>query len=283
MLALVAGRGDLPAAVAAQANGPVLVCALDGQVPVGLVPDIVFRLETLGTFLLSLAERGVDRVCFCGGIDRPVIDPARIDAETAPLVPLLSEALAAGDDGALRVVVALFERTGFTVVGAHQIAPSLVMQADVPTRRGPQASHRADTEAGLAILAQMGAADLGQACVIRRGAVIAREGVAGTDAMLATLFEPGVTLPEPGAETAWLAALDDRVDDAGGLGGILLKGPKPGQERRADLPTIGPRTALSAAAAGLDGIVIEAGGVIVLDQPGVIRILDQAEMFLWVR
>jgi DUF1009 family protein len=40
---------------------------------------------------------------------------------------------------------------------------------------------------------------------------------------------------------------------------------------------------MKAAEAGLDGIVIEAGGVILLDREQVIRVLDSMGMFLWVR
>jgi len=66
-------------------------------------------------------------------------------------------------------------------------------------------------------------------------------------------------------------------------GGILFKAPKPGQDRRADLPVIGPDTARNVVAAKLSGIVIEDGGVMVLDLPQVRRILDAAGAFLWVR
>ena len=43
---------------------------------------------------------------------------------------------------------------------------------------------------------------------------------------------------------------------------MLVKIAKPGQERRADLPTIGPRTVAAAAAAGLAGIAVEAGSTL---------------------
>ena len=98
-LALIAGRGDLPALVAeAQSVAPV-VCAYEGALPTGLAADLVFRLETLGSLLVALGERGVTEVCFAGGLDRPVIDPGKLDAETAPLVPLFEDALSKGDDG----------------------------------------------------------------------------------------------------------------------------------------------------------------------------------------
>lgn len=290
MLALIAGRGDLPGRVAAAAEGPVLICALEDQPPQSVTPEVTFRLETLGTLLLELGNRGVTEVCFAGGIDRPRLDPARLDAETAPLVPFLKEALELGDDGALRVVIALFEQTGFAVRGAHEVAPEIVAAPGIPTARAPRQSHRDDALAGDAALREMGAADEGQACIIRKGQVIAREDAAGTDAMLRrfalawpdrpALFA-GDELTAGGA--AWLADLRDGVDDAQAFGAILFKSPKPAQDRRADMPTIGLETALLAAQAGFDGIVITAGEVIVLDQAQVIAVLDAMGMFLWVR
>jgi len=46
---------------------------------------------------------------------------------------------------------------------------------------------------------------------------------------------------------------------------------------------IGVGTAQGVVAAGLDGIVIEAGGVMVLDLPEVLEILNGADKVLWVR
>jgi DUF1009 family protein len=298
MLALIAGRGRLPAAVAAAQDSPPLICALEGFAPDGLTPEITFRLETLGSFLLTLGERGVTDICLCGSIDRPKLDPDLLDVETAPLVPILHEALSQGDDGALRAVMGLLERTGFTIRAAHELAPALLPDAGVPTKRQPQQTHRADVTTALAVLADQGRADLGQACVVKRGQVLAREGDEGTDAML-----QGLSLPREdrgwdgdpitwsfdlagdmiGQAADWLSNTTEDAPDAPGAGAILFKAPKPGQDRRADLPTIGPGTAMRAAEAGLDGIVIEAGGVIVLDQPQVVAICDAMGMFLWVR
>ncbi|MFC3118072.1 UDP-2,3-diacylglucosamine diphosphatase LpxI domain-containing protein [Jhaorihella thermophila] len=63
----------------------------------------------------------------------------------------------------------------------------------------------------------------------------------------------------------------------------MFKAPKPGQDRRADLPAIGPETIRGAAVAGLNGVVIEAQGVMVLDRAEVIAECDRLDLFLWVR
>lgn len=295
MLALIAGAGGLPAAVAAAQDTPPLICAFAGFPPDDLRSDHVFRLETLGSLMSWLREQGVTRICLCGHIRRPDIDMALLDDATLPLVPALRDALKMGDDGALRVVMGLFEEAGFSLIGAHEAAPDLVLAAGVPTRARPDDAARADAALGPAILTEMSRADLGQSCVIRAGRVLRREDEAGTDSMLARVTPTDglqddaddmfnrivdTTSDLLGAAADWLSG------PAGGdvrRNGILFKAPKPGQDHRADLPTIGPDTALAAIRAGLAGIVIEAEGVIVLDQPRVIALLDQAGLFLWVR
>ncbi|GAA6187250.1 UDP-2,3-diacylglucosamine diphosphatase LpxI [Litorivita sp. NS0012-18] len=300
MLALIAGRGSLPAEIIASQEAQGLprpmVCALAGHLPDGAAPELSFRIEHLGSLLIRLGEAGVTDVCLCGAIDRPVIDPAALDRDTLPLVPLFQEALAKGDDGALRLVMQIFEQTGFTIRGADELVGDLTQPAGVPTKAQPEARHRADAAAGARALVEMGAADLGQASVIKDGVILAREDDAGTDAMLATfhpryepplltrdLLEVGLDQLSQWVRTWFDAAQPQAPAPNSAPGAVLFKAPKPDQDRRADLPTIGPATAMHAAEGGFDGIIIEAGGVMVLDLPRVVAILDAMGMFLWIK
>ena len=261
MLALIAGRGDLPDRIAAEA-GPVLVCAMDGAMPERLMPEITFRLERLGEFLRALKQRGVTRICMAGSVMRPRLELSKLSLSTLRLLPLMRKAMRMGDDGALRAVVAVFENAGFTVVGAHELLPDLVIEPGIPTKVHPDKAAQADADRAAQIVAAMAAADVGQACVVQSGQALAIESVFGTDWMLASL----TARPK-----------------AAGQGGLLYKTPKPGQERRVDLPAIGPTTVAGAVAAGLDGIVIEAGGVIVMEAAKTIADCDAAGLFLWIR
>lgn len=264
-VALIAGLGRLPQVIVDaldRAGEAVVIAALQGFEPdlPGHAVD-AFRLERLVPFLDRLADRGVTHICLAGAVRRPALDPELFDARTAMLVPRIVAAMRPGDDSTLRTFLAIFEEHGFAILGAHDLAPELLPVEGVPTRATPGAEAAAGARLGEAAVAELGQTDTGQACVVAGGAVIAREGPEGTDAMLAAL-PTGV---------------------AAGRSGLLFKAPKPGQDRRADLPVIGPETARGAAAAGLGGIVIEAGGVMVLDLPQVIAILDAQGMFLWVR
>lgn len=258
MLALIAGRGDLPKAVANAQSTPPLICSVRGFAPNGLDVDQSFRIEKLGGFLRYLKAQGVSEVCMCGGIDRPALQLSQLDIWTLPLIPTLLKALKLGDDGALRAVIQIFESRGIAVKAAHQLVPALLPASGVLSSIQPDAQASLDAKAGDAASVQMGQVDLGQACLIRDGHIIVQEIETGTDAMLGSV-----------------------ADQA--KGAVFYKAPKPDQDRRVDLPTIGPETAQRAADLGLRGLVIEAGGVIVLDQAKVVDILDRTGLFLWVR
>lgn len=294
-LALIAGRGDLPPALVARLPERPLVCALLGFDP-AITPDVTFRLEQLGTFLKGLKARGVTQICMAGAIRRPSISPDLIDAETQPLVPRIMAALDTGDDEALRSVIAIIEDAGFEVIAAHDIAPDLLPPAGVLTHTQPADRHRADARAGESCIAELGHADQGQACIISAGRIVTTEDSDGTDAMIARFRDPSTDV-ERNDNPLFAAAsflgdmvlgaadmISGRKDDAPpATDGILFKAPKPGQDRRADLPVIGPVTAMRAAEAGLAGIVIEADGVMVMELTAVRQVLDAQGMFLWVR
>jgi len=288
MLALIAGTGDLPPALVARLADRPLICAMDGFVP-SVTPDITFRIEHLGSFLADLRVRGVTQVCMAGAVKRPVIDPVAIDEATQPLVPRIMAAIAQGDDGALRAIIGIFEEAGLQVRAAHQIAPDLLPTAGVPSQQAVVGSTAQDAVIAEQTVAVMAQDDIGQSCIVRNGRLLAREGQDGTDAML-TKFAPS---DDPiwgavdglgsmlGSAAEWMSGPTGEPVDA--RGAILFKAPKPGQDLRADLPVIGAETAKGAVAAKLAGIVIAADGVMVLDLPKVLGILDSAGLFLWVR
>lgn len=262
MLALIAGTGDLPGAIVAalRADGQPdpLICEMRGFV--ADLPDDLprrpFRLEQLGSFLADLKARGVTELCLAGAMQRPEIEPAAIDAATLPLVPRLQRAMSLGDDGTLREFIAIFEEAGLALRAAHRIAPGLLPPEGVLTTAAPPPQVRAGLPAARAALAEMAARDVGQSCILQDGRIIALEPQEGTDVLIRTQTWPS--------------------------GAVLVKAPKPGQDRRADLPVIGPETARAAMEQGLAGIVIGAGGVMVLHRAEVIRRLEASDGFLWV-
>jgi DUF1009 family protein len=182
----------------------------------------------------------------------------RPDAEGARILARIGRAAFGGDDGLLGAVVRVFGEEGFRVIGAQDVLREALGPAGVLTRTGPDALAMADIRRAVAVARALGAVDVGQGCVVQQGMVLALEAAEGTDAMLARCGP----LARPGP------------------GGVLVKLLKPGQERRADLPTIGPRTIRGAAEAGLRGVAFEAGSTILADQAATVAAADAAGLFL---
>ena len=156
-----------------------------------------------------------------GPVRRPSLLDLRPDAEGARLLARIGRAAFAGDDGLLAAVVRVLGEEGFRVVGAHEILTEAVgPRGLLDARPAPDAQALADIARGVAVARALGAVDVGQGCVVQQGIVLAVEAIEGTDAMLAR----AAALRRPGP------------------GGVLVKLVKPGQDRRADLPTIGAGT-----------------------------------------
>lgn len=264
-LGILAGGGTLPREVAdaaVAAGRPVFVVCLDGFADPDLYRDLPharLRIGAAGAILGRLADEGVGDVVLVGPVRRPALSEIVPDARGARLLARVGRRALLGDDGLLRAVVSELEAEGFRVVGYETIlGADALMPAGLVAGPVPDESARADIARGVGVLQALGAADVGQAVVVQQGIVLAVEAVEGTDGMIAR---------------------------AGGLarrgpGGVLVKMAKPGQETRADRPTIGPGTVAAAAAAGLRGIAAEAGAVVLAQRTSAIAAAADGGLFL---
>src|SRR4051794_895276 len=263
-LGIIAGGGALPARVAASAAAAgrkVFILGLEGFAdPAVLVPwpHEIQRIGKAGRILAALREHGCQDVVMIGPVRRPSLLDLRPDAEGTRILARVGRAIFAGDDGLLAAVIKVFAEEGFAVIGAHEVMREVLAPAGVLTHTQPDAQAMADIRRGREVTRALGAVDVGQGCVVQQGLVLAVEAIEGTDAMLAR------------AGTL-------RRD---GIGGVLVKLVKPGQDRRADLPTIGPDTVRQAAAAGLRGLAFEANATILADRESCLAAADAAGLFL---
>ncbi|MCT4684143.1 MAG: UDP-2,3-diacylglucosamine diphosphatase LpxI [Roseicyclus sp.] len=251
--AIIAGAGALPGLLAEA--GPALIVRLEGQPGGTDGADVVARLERLGGLFADLRARGVTELCMAGAMRRTGFDRAALDAETATLLPDLEAAMGQGDDALLRRIVAIFEAEGFAIRGAHDWRPDLVAPAGA---LHGEARPEGDAARARAVLAALGPHDVGQAAVAARGQMLGIETLQGTDAML-----------------------DFVAATAPGSGGVLVKRAKPGQDLRVDMPAIGPETVARVAQAGLSGIELQAGHVLLLDPAAVRAACAAHHVNLW--
>ncbi|WP_158747234.1 LpxI family protein [Acidisphaera sp. L21] len=263
-LGIIAGGGPLPGRVAEAAiaaGRPVFIVALDGfaePVVVAPFPNAPARLGAAGRILELLRTHQCRDIVLVGPVRRPSLLHLRPDAEGARLLARIGRAAFAGDDGFLAAIVKVLGDEGFRVLGAHEVLTEAIGPRGLLSRAVPDAEATADIARAVAVVRALGQVDVGQGCVVQQGIVLAVEAIEGTDAMVTRAA--GLSRPGPG--------------------GVLVKLVKPGQDRRADLPTIGPRTIDIAAAAGLRGIAFEAGGTLFTDRADCVARADAAGLFL---
>jgi hypothetical protein len=269
-LAIVCGSGSLPFAVAdavSRRGRAVVLFAIQGWADAERVSAFRHHWVSFGQFgsfcRLARAE-GCRDVVFIGSLVRPSIWQIRPDFKTLQLLPRIFRLFRGGDDHMLSSIASVFEEHGFRLIGAHEIAPEILMPEGPLGRALPNNQDHADIKKGLALLDATGPFDVGQAAVVAGGRVLAIEAAEGTDFMLARIAQ----------------LRQSRLIPAASGTGVLVKAPKRGQDRRIDLPSIGPQTIQGAKGAGLAGIAVVAGSTIVAELGRIASAADRENLFV---
>ena len=270
-LGIIAGSGVLPRLVAedcARRGQDYVIVQFDGVALDWLDghPLMSATFEKPGKLFKGLKKAGVSTVTMGGAMGRPRLNPLRFDATGLRLAPVVMNAMKSGDNSTLGIVAALFEAEGFAVIGVHKVMPDLLAGEGVPTVAQPSDEDVRDADRAAEIVSALGAVDVGQGAVVAQRLCLGLESLQGTDAMLRFVAQNPARLP-----------------DKKGSKGVLLKRAKLGQDMRLDMPAIGPDTFTSAAAAGLAGVVVQAGQTLVLGQAETVARADELGLFLWGR
>lgn len=243
-----------------EAGRPFFVVALEGQAAPDSfdgVPHAWCRLGAGAKAHKLLRDFGTEEVVFVGKVRRPSLKELRPDWR-ALKVMVKATARALGDDGLLRAIIREVESEGFKVVGPHEVVKDLIAVEGVYGRIKPDRQARIDIGRGFEVAKAIGALDIGQAAVVQQGIVLGLEAIEGTDALVARA-----------------GALQRK-----GPGGVLVKAPKPRQERRIDLPGVGVDTVEVVAKAGLRGIAVEAGGALIIERAKIVERADALGLFV---
>ncbi|HJR55667.1 MAG TPA: UDP-2,3-diacylglucosamine diphosphatase LpxI [Rhizomicrobium sp.] len=269
-LGIIAGGGDLPRAVAqsVRADGrKVFVMALAGSVTTNWIADFPHEWGSPGApgqAFKAFRREGVSEILLAGQVDRPKFSEMKLDSRGVMLLPRALKAARQGDDALLRFIVTMFEEEGFRGVGVAEAAPGLVCGTGDLGRLSPTDDQRADMARAFAIVKALGAMDVGQAAVVCEGLPLAVEAAEGTDQMLVRVG---------GLREAIRGTPQNKR-------GVLVKALKPTQDAKTDLPVIGIATLDRAAAAGLAGIGLQAGGALIVDKAAVAARADALGLFV---
>jgi DUF1009 family protein len=268
-LGLIAGGGPLPITLAEHcraAGRPFHIIRLRGFADAAMArfEGDEAGIAELGKVFDRLKRTGCEAVCMVGNVSRPDFSALKPDLRGLKSLPGAIAAARKGDDALLRFVLGEFEKEGFAIEGADSVAGDLKIGEGALGRVTPTEAHAADIALAVRVAEAIGALDIGQAAIVAQGVVLAVEAQEGTEALLARCRD----LPEALKGTA-AARL-----------GVLIKWPKPIQDRRVDLPVVGLRTVEDAAACGLAGVVVQAGAALALDKGAVRAAADRLGVFV---
>jgi DUF1009 family protein len=265
VVGILAGGGTLPREIADVVSGEgydVVVVGLEGEArPADFAGHDFTQVNwgQIGRLIRTFKQKGVHDLVIVGSVTRPDLKRIRTDLGFWLNVPRIFKIVAAGgDDSVLRRVVGFFEGHGFQVRGPADVAPALVIGLGPYGRVAMPESAARDAEIGRRIVARLAPFDVGQAIAVAGGAVLAIEAAEGTDAMLKRVA----------------------AHRGGARGGVLVKRPKPGQELRVDMPAIGLNTIAGVKAAGLSGLVVEAGATLAARRGDMMDEADACGVFI---
>jgi DUF1009 family protein len=263
-LGIIIGGGNIPKMLIEDCkknNLPFYVLAVkdnaDETLLDGSFEADVVRIGQVGTGLMMLKKHNVSHALMIGTIKRPSLKALMPDMRTAALIAkFASKSL--GDDGILKILLNEIENNGITLVGVHDVMPSILAPKGVLGKVVPSKQNMIDIKRAVDVIKQLGKSDVGQAAIVQEGLVLSVEAIEGTDELI--------------KRTAQYKRK--------GSGGVLVKLKKEQQDMRLDLPTIGENTVQNAKNSNLDGVVVHAKNSLIVNQQETIKLADQLGLFV---
>ncbi len=266
---IIAGNGSLPVEIAdalITEGHQVVIAAMKGEAEreVERFDCVPIGWGEIGKLFKTFKEKGVHKILLAGGIvRRPEFGFRKMDWGTIRVLPTILMAIG-GDNSVLTSAMKMVENEGFAVVGVADLLPGLLVSPGANTAQKPKTKELQQMKHAAEVIMTLGKHDIGQAAVVVGSRTVAIEGAEGTDQMLQRI-----------ADLRKLGRLPNRRS------GVLTKCLKPGQDERADLPTIGPRTIENVHAANLRGIGVEAGKTIILEREKTLERARALKVFVY--
>ena len=267
-LGIIAGGGSLPIELAHYCQShqhDFYMIRLAGMADEGCdeFPGMDCTIAEIGTIFRALREQECDGVVMGGNVQRPNFSTLKPDWRGAALLPKFVSTAMKGDGALLTAIVSEFEAEGFLVIGADEVLDHVTPPPGALGDYEPDQKDLLDIKKAAAIVRALGPYDVGQGAVVSDGQVLGIEAAEGTDDLLLRcahlLHRLSITPPR----------------------GVLVKLPKPDQELRVDLPTIGVKTIINASHAGLRGVALLVDKALILNRSEMLAVAREKKLFVY--
>jgi len=262
-LGIIAGGGNLPSSIADAYKingGECFIAGLKGYAEPKLFDKFSyksFKIGNVGAILEFFKNNNVTKIAFAGRVNRPNLSNIQADFMGCILLARILKAKILGDDSLLQIITNFVEEKGYEVISASDLLAQNAISA-IKSNNQPAKQDLVDIDFGVKVTRALGNLDIGQAVIVQNGYVVGIEAAEGTDNLIKRCSELRVT----------------------NKGGVLIKMMKSFQDRRLDIPTIGPQTIELLALYNYSGIAIEKNKVIVVEAQKTIDLADQHKIFI---
>ncbi|SFM90882.1 UDP-2,3-diacylglucosamine diphosphatase LpxI domain-containing protein [Thermodesulforhabdus norvegica] len=256
-IGLIAGSGQFPvlfARAAKKAGRSVVAVGFEGETDPALKDEVdvfyMLKLGQLGRLIECFHRHRVRRAAMAGAINK-----RRLYSKIKPdwrAVRFALKLKRKSDDFLLRAFADELESEGIKIEPSTEFLPELLAPEGILTRNRPSWRERKDIEFGWRVAKEYGKLDVGQCVVVKDQAVVALEGIDGTDA---TIRRGGMLC---------------------GNGAVVIKVSKPGQDLRFDVPAVGLQTIRVMKEVNARVLVIESGKTLMFDRDLMIEEAERA-------
>lgn len=261
-LGLIAGKGDLPKAVASEAKKKgyrVIAIALQPPADESLKPfvDNFYKVHIgcFGKIIKLLKKFSIAEAVIVGKVSKSLLyQNKKSIIPDLRAIKLLFSLENRSDDAFMQAISAELEKDGIKLLKTTTFTKDLLTSKGILTEKHPKKSQWKDIEFGWKIAKEIGRLGIGQTIVVKGTSVMAVEAIEGTDEAIIR----GGRLAEQGA--------------------VIIKVSKPQQDMRLDVPVVGVDTLLTMRKVNAKVLAIEAGKSIIVDKEKFIKEADKAEI-----
>ncbi len=258
---LIAGSGQLPLLFAAQAKSQgfsTRIVALQGAASPRLsaLSDEIewVSVGQLGKLISFFKKNGVRRAVMHGKVQHAsLLKNPKLDFRAFALFARLRDR---SGPSLLKAVGRELARHRVRLLDGRFLMESHLAPLGDLTREKPGWDARSSAAFGLKMARALAKLGVGQTVIVKKGAVVAVEGVEGTDEAIR------------------------RAGKWAGRGTIVVKVAGPRQDWRFDVPTVGPGTIRAMAQAGAQGLVLESGRAFLLSKDETLTLARKHKIFL---
>ena len=259
-IGLIAGEGEFPLLFAQEARSrgvEVVTVAVKNHTSaeIGRYSDKIewISLGGLGALVQFFKQEKVQEAIMAGRVPKPDFIQGAVDADEQ-LLAVLAKTPDHRDTTLLNALISELERSGIRLLDSSLFLQSHLAREGVLGKQNPSSDHWKDIELGKEAAKKLGDLDIGQTVVVKNRAVVAVEGLEGTD------------------ETV------RRAGKIAGEGIVVVKMARPKQDMRFDIPVVGLKTLETLAQVKASVLAIEAGKTLILQQEVFVKRADESKL-----